>query len=330
MTTGDNSVTKETETTKKTAKTVRKNSETVEAEKMKMPVNGENRIKEPENDKVGAILYHERLKKDLNLAEISQMLCIRRAYLEAIEKGNYSELPSMPYSAGFVNAYAKYLGLNNMRITQLFREEINAETKSAKPFVNEDIPSEASVPNKFYVLAGLAAAVLIAFVWNFFSPSSSDENAETEKPAVVENVADNDAARPGEVEYFETEQPSAVETVPAPVETAETNEVSQAQVVISEESYVEHEDKVQPAVPHIEVKITKEDTWIEVKDADKVYISKILHAGESYRFPEVKGLIFSSGKVKGVDVYVNGKIVPVVQPNKKMNIKIDDVLNANH
>lgn len=323
-------MTKETETIKKTAKTVRKNSETAEAEKIKMPVNDESRIKEPENDKVGAILYHERLKKDLNLAEISQMLCIRRAYLEAIEKGNYSELPSMPYSAGFVNAYAKYLGLNNMRITQLFREEINAETKSAKPFVNEDISSEARVPDKFYVLAGLAAAVLIAFVWNFFSPSSSDENAETEKPAVVENVADNDAVRAGEVEYFETEQPSAVETVPAPVETAETNEVSQAQVVISEESYVEHEDKTQSAVPHIEVKITKEDTWIEVKDADKVYISKILHVGESYRFPEVKGLIFSSGKVKGVDVYVNGKIVPVVQPNKKMNIKIDDILNANH
>lgn len=323
-------MTKETETIKKTAKTVRKNSETAEAEKMKMPVNDESRIKEPENDKVGAILYHERLKKDLNLAEISQMLCIRRAYLEAIEKGNYSELPSMPYSVGFVNAYAKYLGLNNMRITQLFREEINAETKSAKPFVNEDISSEARVPDKFYVLAGLAAAVLIAFVWNFFSPSSSDENAETEKPAVVENVADNDAVRAGEVEYFETEQPAAAPTQAENAETTETPETSPAQVVISEESYVEHEDNVQPAVPHIEVKIVKEDTWIEVKDADKVYISKILHVGESYRFPEVKGLIFSSGKVKGVDVYVNGKIVPVVQPNKKMNIKIDDILNANH
>lgn len=323
-------MTKETETTKKTAKTVRKNSETAGAEKMKMPVNDESRIKEPENDKVGAILYHERLKKDLNLAEISQMLCIRRAYLEAIEKGNYSELPSMPYSAGFVNAYAKYLGLNNMRITQLFREEINAETKSAKPFVNEDISSEARVPDKFYVLAGLAAAVLIAFVWNFFSPSSSDENAETEKPAVVENVADNDAVRAGEVEYFETEQPAAAPAQAENAETTETPETSPAQVVISEESYVEHEDNVQPEVPHIEVKIVKEDTWIEVKDADKVYISKILHVGESYRFPEVKGLIFSSGKVKGVDVYVNGKIVPVVQPNKKMNIKIDDILNANH
>lgn len=317
-------MTKETETTSRSTKTARKNVEAPTAETSKATIN-KAKIQEPENDKVGAILYHERLKKDLNLAEISQILCIRRAYLEAIEKGNYSELPSMPYSAGFVNAYAKYLGLNNMRITQLFREEINTDTRSVQPFVNEDISSEASMPNKVYVLAGIAAAVIVGLVWNFFSPSSS-EVVEDEKAAVVDVVADNQDTKAGEIEYFETQKQPAEIVVDASI-PSENSEISQ--VVISEESYAEKEADA-PKIPQIEVKIVKEDTWIEVRDADKVYISKILHVGESYRFPEVKGLIFSSGKVKGVDVYVNGKITPVIQNNKKMNIKIDEVLNANH
>ena len=75
-----------------------------------------------DTDRIGNLLCHERLKKGLELEDISQVLCIRRVYLEAIESGNYVELPPLPYSAGFVNSYAKYLGLNNTRITQLFRE----------------------------------------------------------------------------------------------------------------------------------------------------------------------------------------------------------------
>nr|QIM10373.1 hypothetical protein PlAlph_1270 [uncultured Alphaproteobacteria bacterium] len=318
-------MTKETETTRKSAKTVRKSVEEPVAVAQKAVAKPAD-VKQPENDKVGAILYHERLKKDLNLAEIAQMLCIRRAYLEAIEKGNYAELPSMPYSAGFVNAYAKYLGLNHTRITQLFREEINVDTKSVNSFVNEDITSEASVPNKVYVLAGIAAAVLVGFAWSFFSPSSDAvDNGNT---IAVETVVERQDSQAGEVEYFDASKAVAdvVETVNENVK----NEETASQVVISEESYVEKEVEAQPVLPQIEVKIVREDTWIEVRDADKVYISKVLHVGESYRFPDVKGLIFSSGKVKGVDVYVNGKITPVIQPNKKMNIKIDDVLNANH
>lgn len=320
-------MTKESENIRKNARTTRKTAEAPVSETLEAPAKSET--KEPENDRVGAVLYHERLKKDLNLAEISQMLCIRKAYLEAIEKGNYSELPSMPYSAGFVNAYAKYLGLNNTRITQLFREEINVDAKSAKSFVEEDMTSEVSVPHKVYVAAGIAAAVLIAFAWNLLSPSSTDESVDAGKTVVAETAADGNAVLPGEVEYFETEQTPAEET-PAVVDVSDAGAETPSQVVISEESYTEQETASQPALPKIEVKIVKEDTWIEVKDADKVYISKVLHAGESYRFPDVKGLVFSSGKVSGVDVYVNGKIVPVVQPNKKMNIKIDDVLNANH
>ena len=45
-----------------------------------------------------------------------------------------------------------------------------------------------------------------------------------------------------------------------------------------------------------------------------------MRPGESYRVPEGKGMILSAGKYNGVEVYVNGRLTPVIQPNKKMNI----------
>lgn len=359
-------MTKESEMPKKQVKATDNSGEKQISDKNKKSSAEEQSVHE--NDRVGSILYNERVKKGLDLVEISQILCIRRSYLDAIEKGNYSQLPVMPYSSGFVNAYAKYLGLNNVRITQLFREEINADKKSVRPIVNEDIPAEASIPGKFYVLSGIIAAVLVALLWNAFTPAAS-ENTQTEDDKAIEMQNETASSPAGEIEYFsedETVDNKAKEIVDSenlPVSVTE-------QITVSEESYVEpaavktaveqapaksekkteakkeaEKTENQPAATknkaevnkpqdvakgNILIEITKEDTWLEVKDKNKVYISKILHVGESYRLPNVKGLILSSGKYDGVNVYVDGKLTPMINPNKKMNIDVDSVLNANH
>ena len=364
--TGDKLVTKESEMPKKQVKATDNSGEKQIFDKNKKSSAEEQSVHE--NDRVGSILYNERVKKGLDLVEISQILCIRRSYLDAIEKGNYSQLPVMPYSSGFVNAYAKYLGLNNVRITQLFREEINVDKKSVRPIVNEDIPAEASIPGKFYVLSGIIAAVLVALLWNAFTPAAS-ENTQTEDDKAIEMQNETASSPAGEIEYFsedETVDNKAKEIVDSenlPVSVTE-------QITVSEESYVEpavvktaveqvsaksekkteakkeaEKTENQPAATknkaevnkpqdvakgNILIEITKEDTWLEVKDKNKVYISKILHVGESYRLPNVKGLILSSGKYDGVNVYVDGKLTPMINPNKKMNIDVDSVLNANH
>ena len=133
-----------------------------------------------DTDRIGNLLCHERLKKGLELEDISQVLCIRRVYLEAIESGNYVDLPPLPYSAGFVNSYAKYLGLNNTRITQLFREELNDGAREKRIFMTEDLSAEAGLPDKRYIIGGIAALFLIGGLWSLWH-RSGDENAPTEK-----------------------------------------------------------------------------------------------------------------------------------------------------
>ena len=88
------------------------------------------------------------------------------------------------------------------------------------------------------------------------------------------------------------------------------------------------EMQTEKAAASVEIKISKEDTWIEVRDNKKVYFNKVMRPGESYRVPEGKGMILSAGKYNGVEVYVNGRLTPVIQPNKKMNIALDPFVEA--
>lgn len=73
-------------------------------------------------------LKEVRLEKDLSLEEVSQNTKIKAVYLEYIEKGEYSKLPSVSYAHGFVSNYAKFLGLNEKEILALFRREFDSDT----------------------------------------------------------------------------------------------------------------------------------------------------------------------------------------------------------
>ena len=76
------------------------------------------------------------------------------------------------------------------------------------------------------------------------------------------------------------------------------------------------------------VEVLKE-TWVEVKDDSKLYLSKVLQKGDTYKVPEGKGMILSLGNYDGANVYINGVLTKVARPNKKTNIALDPLLEAN-
>ncbi len=289
-----------------------------------------------ETCRVGDLLHHERQKKGLDLETVSQVLCIRKVYLEAIENGNYVELPSLPYSAGFVNSYAKYLGLNNVRITQLFREELDAKPVDKKVFLPEDMAAEASLPSKKYVIGGLIALALIACVWALCS--GEDQNEQN-----IDNNTLADEMSIGEIEYFspmqenqyiqqgsetQNEAPTEVVNISETTDKNSLIEPQKSDVIEQNNEASLNEQKVKIPAKFV-IKIKQEETWIEVRDANKIYFNKIMKPGESYVVPEGKGMILSAGKYHSVEVYVNDQLTPVVKPNKKMNIPLDPFAETN-
>lgn len=62
-------------------------------------------------EKIGRELLQARLEQDIPLAQAAEETHIRPHYLEAMEKGDFSQLPSKAHERGFLRAYAEYLGL---------------------------------------------------------------------------------------------------------------------------------------------------------------------------------------------------------------------------
>lgn len=72
---------------------------------------------------LGSILKIARNKLNLTLDEVEVKTKIRLHYLEALESGNYDQLPAEAYNIGFVRCYAEALKLNPEKIIRLYREE---------------------------------------------------------------------------------------------------------------------------------------------------------------------------------------------------------------
>jgi len=63
------------------------------------------------------------------------------------------------------------------------------------------------------------------------------------------------------------------------------------------------------------VVIARQESWVEVKAADGTPVfSKLLRAGERYGVPDQAGLMLTIGNAGGVDVALDGAVVPALGP----------------
>lgn len=291
--------------------------------------------------KIGAMLKEMRQQKGLKLVDISKKLCIRRCYLEAIEESNYSEIPPFPYGNGFIRSYANFLGLNGENIIELYKEETASKGKGMN--VLEPQP-EASMPNIHHILISLLAIALVYAGWFFYNQTTKTDNT-TENTQYLEDANTEDYADIVVVDEFNNTNSTEQDETKPSVESVGNN-----QIVVSEEVYQEETQTEQKsdALPDVEENKLKEEqpsvekteipstgvyievlktTWVEVKDKDKLFLSKVLQPGEIYKVPEGYGKILSVGKYDGVNVYINGILTNVVRPQKKMNIYLDKYIN---
>ena len=74
---------------------------------------------------LGESLKQQRKEKNLSLKEVENATSIRMNYLEAIEKGDLSQLISPIYAQGFLRQYAAYLGVDGDTIIKEHPEIFN-------------------------------------------------------------------------------------------------------------------------------------------------------------------------------------------------------------
>jgi transcriptional regulator with XRE-family HTH domain len=76
-----------------------------------------------EDETVAEKLHAARMGKDIKIEEAAKKISINPEYLTALERGDYSSLPSGVYAKTFLREYAAFLGLDPAQLEEKYRQE---------------------------------------------------------------------------------------------------------------------------------------------------------------------------------------------------------------
>ena len=113
---------------------------------------------------IGKTLADRRASRSLSLEKVMQSTKIRLPYLQAIERGEWNELPGEVYVRGFVRRYAQYLGLDGDKLMEPYLKSNDSPEPESKPR-SVSLPSSGSDASRiqwqWIVLGGI---LLIGFI----------------------------------------------------------------------------------------------------------------------------------------------------------------------
>ena len=234
---------------------------------------------------VGEILRRTRVHYNQSLMEVEAALRIRSNQLQAIEDGNFNQMPGRVYAIGFVRSYSEYLGLDGDKMVGLFKAQYAAFRK--RPDLNFPVTMTGGrLPHPYIIMGSLVAAILFIAFWSIVMlPKHTRESI----PEVPEELMQTSLSMVGE---------TSVESAPADTLLEEVaRDESPAQFIVADA------DKVEIVV--------SENAWTEVKDAEgNIILRRILRAGDKYVVPTGdagKGLVMSTGNAGGMTVFIGGK-----------------------
>ena len=121
---------------------------------------------------LGSLLRTRRESLGLPMDQVSSELRISRSHLYNLEADEYQKLPARAYAIGFVQAYAKHLGLDPLDITARFKQEIDAEEigQPTHQFPTDGLRNH--VPGKAILAGSILLAALVYFIWLDSGPRS--------------------------------------------------------------------------------------------------------------------------------------------------------------
>lgn len=247
---------------------------------------------------IGAILRGAREASGESIEDVSRILRINWRYLQALEEGQFEDLPGSAYAIGFIRTYASRLGVDSADLIDQYKALGEAtRSKTALEFP-EPIP-ESGLPGGAILFAGIIVAVLAYGGWYLATEEDSflaemvspvpEHLAESTEEDAVGTASTEDAAvpQPAVVEESapELEQASEqlAETVEAVEEEAEavaetvsdaTEERNTAAEEVAEQVSVQPVEEAVEAVSSVDAQEEPEaETVAEVEQATESAVS---------------------------------------------------------
>jgi cytoskeletal protein RodZ len=175
-----------------------------------------------QGESVSDTLIRARQQVGQDLRSIAEVLCIRYSYLDAIERGQYENLPGATYAVGFVRSYAEYLGLDGEQVVERFKSEVEGLDSQTKLHFPTPAPEGKMPGGAVFLVAALLFAGAYG-VWFYLSnKGESLGDLVAPVPERLQELVDGDApSATAENDGSVTVTPApAAETSPAPAAAA--------------------------------------------------------------------------------------------------------------
>ncbi len=231
-------------------------------------------------ERVGDRLRATRQKAGIDLSDIATRTRIPLRHLTAIEAGDYGALPAPTYCVGFVRAYARALGEDEVGYAQDLRSELGlVSSDRGADHADYDAGDPARVPTKTLAWTALALALLVAGAYGLWRNGYFGGAV----PAVSNGVVETEVVSPG----FAPENSTAAATAP-----------TSGDVVLT----------------------ATDTVWLRVYDKnDKVFLGREMKAGESFTIPpEAQDPMIRTTLPHKLKVTVGGKEVPPLGTEEKL------------
>ncbi len=134
---------------------------------------------------LGSLLREERRNRSLDRRQVAQLTRLREHFIEALEREDWEQLPPPVFVRGFIQSYARALGLDVDRVLDLYEQSGTPEPSAPKPLLK---PESSGRGRRILILllVGILAGALV-YLWQGGPapewPTWNEPAEETVEPA---------------------------------------------------------------------------------------------------------------------------------------------------
>ncbi|MBU0569663.1 helix-turn-helix domain-containing protein [Patescibacteria group bacterium] len=140
---------------------------------------------------IGEVIKQARIEKNFSLAQLEKETKIKKSFIEALEKGNWKDLPELPVITGFVKNIASALKISKKQALALLRRDYPPKKLSINP--KPDVSDKFTwSPKLTFLIGSLAVFFTISTYLGFqYKSFMALPNLEIETPQENQVVTKN-------------------------------------------------------------------------------------------------------------------------------------------